>query len=226
MPCFRHPTWPIFWKSVFFIFRPKKSPKMYLKIKISHFSKILCNSIIFWSCMPIFSQIPPKTKEWHPLKYPGTGPFLRVFAGKNFPAVGRQPCSQVIYLKIWENLLIYYLGKVKKFEKHRMIGSIFKNVISVGGAYMPGLKKFPFLRYFRSSYTFQISWLFLNSIWEDFPKFWGKSLDYKAVRQLPKNSYRRKWSSHWIFEGVSFLCFWRDLAENWHARPEYDTVTY
>ena len=87
--------------------------------------------------MPNFSQIPPKTKEWHPLKYPGTGPFLRVFAGKNFPAVGRQPCSQVIYLKIWENLLIYYLGKVKKFEKHRMIGSIFKNVISVGGAYMP-----------------------------------------------------------------------------------------
>ena len=87
--------------------------------------------------MPNFSQIPPKTKEWHPLKYPGTGPFLRVFAGKNFPAVGRQPCSQVIYLKIWENLLIYYLGKVKKFEKHRMIGSIFKNVISVGEAYMP-----------------------------------------------------------------------------------------
>ena len=43
----------------------------------------------------------------------------------------------MIYLKIWENLLIYYLGKVKKFEKHRMIGSIFKNVISVGGAYMP-----------------------------------------------------------------------------------------
>ena len=49
-----------------------------------------------------------------------------------------------------------------------------------------------FLRYFRSSYAFQTSWLFLNSIWEDFPKFWGKSLDYKAAVQLPENSYRRK----------------------------------
>ena len=122
---------------------------------------------------------------------------------------------------VWRNLIFEYIV---------LMNMIFQNIVltlkNPGGAYMPGLKKFPFLRYFRSSYTFQISWLFLNSIWEDFPKFWGKSLDYKAVRQLPKNSYRRKWSSHWIFEGVSFLCFWRDLAENWHARPEYDTVTY
>ena len=84
--------------------------------------------------MPIFSQIPPKTKEWHPLKYPGTGPFSPV---RIFKAVAWQSCSQAIYPKIWENLLIYYLGKVKKFEKHRMIESILKNVISVVWANMP-----------------------------------------------------------------------------------------
>ena len=54
----------LYFENPFFsFFGQKKSPKMYLKIKISHFSKILCNSIIFWSCMPIFSQIPPKTKK-------------------------------------------------------------------------------------------------------------------------------------------------------------------
>jgi len=52
-------------------------------------------------------------------------------------AVDRQAFSKAIYLKICENLLRYYLGKVKKFEKHRMIQSALKNAFSAGGAYMP-----------------------------------------------------------------------------------------
>ena len=48
-------------------------------------------------------------------------------------AVDRQAFSKAIYLKICENLLRYYLGKVKKFEKHRMIQSALKNAFSAGG---------------------------------------------------------------------------------------------
>ena len=44
--------------------------------------------------MSFFSQIPPKTKKLIALEYPWP-----VSDGKNFPALHRQSCSQVIFLK-------------------------------------------------------------------------------------------------------------------------------
>ena len=88
--------------------------------------------------MPIFSQIRAKKRNDTPLKMKGLD---RFFAGKNFMAVDRQACSRAICLKICENLLKYYLGKVNEFEKHRMIRSALKNAFSIVRAYMPPLPR-------------------------------------------------------------------------------------
>ena len=114
----------------FFHFSAKKSPKMYLKKKFHIFQKYYVIVSYSSPACQFSAKSLQKQRNDTPSNIQGLDRFRAFSPVRIFKAVAWQSCSQAIYPKIWENLLIYYLGKVKKFEKHRMIESILKNVIS------------------------------------------------------------------------------------------------